>query len=216
MVYNYCMVTQIIDISLPLFEGMPVYPGNKATTIQTVHSLSGRSQISELGLSSHTGTHIDAPRHVFNKGASIEELSLERFYGICRVLDLTAYDVFIPRHALEEAKIQAQERILLKTKNSHKGFTVFDKEKEYVYLAPESATYLSERDVWLVGIDALSIKQRGSKDNSPHETLLSKGIPILEGLNLNAVVAGSYTLVALPLALQGIDGAPCRAVLLSL
>lgn len=214
MVYNYCIVAQIIDISLPLFDGMPVYPGNKATTIQIVRSLSGHSQLSELGLSSHAGTHIDAPRHVFDKGASIEGLSLERFYGICRVLDLTAYDVFIPRHALEEAKIQAQERILLKTKNSHKGFAVFD--KEYVYLAPESAAYLSERDVWLVGIDALSIKQRGSKNNLSHETLLSKGIPILEGLNLNAVVAGSYTLVALPLAFQGIDGAPCRAILLSL
>lgn len=208
------MVAQIIDISLPLFEGMPVYPGNKVTTIQTIHSLSGHSQLSNLELSSHTGTHIDAPRHVFNKGRSIEGLSLERFYGICRVLDLTAYDAFIPRHALEEAKIQANERILLKTKNSQKGFTIFD--KEYVYLASESAKYLSERDVWLVGIDALSIKQQGSKDNSPHETLLSKGIPILEGLNLNKVVAGSYTLVAFPLAFQGIDGAPCRAILLSL
>lgn len=204
---------KIIDISLPIFNEMPVYPGNQKTFIKVAHSKNSRSQLSEIKLSSHAGTHIDAPKHVFDKGLPIDQLPLETFYGSCRVLDLTKYKVNIPRSALEKANIKPGERIILKTQNSYGNFSVFD--KNYIYLSPGAATYLSERNVRLVGIDALSIKQRGSKDNSPHELLLSKNIPILEGLVLSAVSPGSYMLVAFPLALCGIDGSPCRAILFS-
>lgn len=207
------MPTQIIDISLPLFNNMPVYPGNKITTIRMVQSKSGHSRLSEIGISSHVGTHIDAPSHVFDSKITIEKLPLKRFYGICRVLDFTTYKRYIPRRALEKARIQPKERILIKTKNSLNGFKVFN--KSYVYLVPESAKYLSEKKIWLVGIDAPSIKKRGSKDNSAHEFLLSKEIPILEGLNLKAVTAGTYVLISFPLAFKGIDGSPCRAILVS-
>ena len=67
----------------------------------------------------------------------------------------------------------------------------------------------------LVGIDYLSIKQRGSKDNTPHTALLERSIPILEGIDLSEVTEGSYFLAALPLKFDHIEASPCRAVLLS-
>ena len=72
---------------------------------------------------------------------------------------------------------------------------------------------MAEHSVALVGIDAPSVKQRGSKDQRPHSEFLSRGIPIIEGLNLHLVQAGEYTLIALPLRLAGLDGSPARVVL---
>ena len=102
---------------------------------------------------------------------------------------------------------------MLKTKNSSRGFDVFY--DDYVFLSPEGADYLADMGVALVGIDSLSIKQRGSPDNTPHTLLLSNSIPIIEGLVLSSVEASEYTLCAFPLAFVGIDGSPIRAVLIS-
>lgn len=206
-------MTEIIDISLPITAGMPVYPGMAETQITRVESSSGTSVSSEISLTSHTGTHIDAPNHVSGGGdQAINELALNTFYGPCRVLDATTSEVSIKLEALELHNIQAGERILFKTKNSLRGFDMFY--DDYIYLDGDAAEYLAAVGVALVGIDALSIKQRGSSDTRPHTALLSKNIPIIEGLNLTTVEAGKYTLIAFPLALVGIDGSPTRAVLI--
>lgn len=204
---------KIIDISLPITEGMPVYPGNKETKIIAVPSASGTSVLSEISLTSHAGTHIDAPNHIQGGGdAAIDDLPLDNFYGPCRVLDLTDQRSSISREALESHSIQAGERLLFKTRNSVRGFDTFY--DDYVYLESAAAQYLAETAVTLVGIDALSIKQRGSKDNTAHTALLSRNIPIIEGLNLANSEPGMYMLAAFPLAFQGIDGSPIRAVLI--
>lgn len=206
-------MTKIIDISLPITEDMPVYPGNKETKITAVPSASGTSVLSEVSMTSHAGTHIDAPNHVQGGGnVGIDGLPLDKFYGPCRVLDLTDCQRSISREILEKHAIQSGERILFKTSNSVRGFDTFY--DDYVYLEGEAAQYLAECGVYLVGIDALSIKQRGSKDNTAHTALLSKNIPIIEGLNLADAEPGEYTLAAFPLAFKGIDGSPTRAVLI--
>jgi arylformamidase len=207
-------MSEIIDISLPITAGMPVYPGMAETKITRVESTSGTSVSSEISFTSHTGTHIDAPNHVSGgNNQAINDLALDKFYGSCRVLNVTACDGSVKVDALEPHNIQAGERILLKTKNSLRGFDVFY--DDYVYLDGEAAEYLTTVGVTVVGIDALSIKQRGSSDTRPHTALLSQGIPIIEGLNLANAEQGSYTLAAFPLAFQGIDGSPIRAVLIT-
>ncbi len=203
---------EIIDVSLPITAGMPVYPGTAATKITPVSSSSGSSTLSEISITSHTGTHIDAPNHV--RGGStegIDDLSLGIFYGKCRVLDVTDCKGSISLVAVKTHDIQAGERVLFKTSNSLRGFDTFY--DDYVYLSGDAAQHLSTVGVGLVGIDALSIKQRGSQDGTPHTALLSKRIPIIEGLNLSAADQGEYTLIAFPLAFKGIDGSPTRAVL---
>jgi arylformamidase len=113
---------------------------------------------------------------------------------------------------LKSKKIQTGERILLKTKNSIRGFKEFY--NDYIYLDGNSADYLAELKVLLVGIDSLSIKKRGGADHRPHTSLLSKNIPIIEGLDLSSVAEGEYELFCLPLNFTDIEGGPARAVLI--
>jgi arylformamidase len=204
--------SQIIDISVPLYKGMPVYPGNPEFERKELKSATGDSVISHMELGTHTGTHLDAPRHVITESVGIDEVDLSHFVGPCRVIDCVGDTVSVTRETLESAQIIEGDRILLKTNNSLRGFDHFY--EDYTFLSPEAAAYLAEQKVVLVGIDYLSIKQRGSKDNRPHTNLLGKGIPILEGIDLSHVVAGSYFLVVLPLKIQNGDGAPARAILM--
>jgi arylformamidase len=102
--------------------------------------------------------------------------------------------------------------VLLRTRNSaadRRGFT-----PEYCALSPDGAEYLLDQGVELIGIDALSVEPFGSEDFAVHHLLLGRGVVIVEGLDLSAVTAGVYQFVCLPLRLEGLDGAPARAVLI--
>ena len=204
--------SQIIDISLSLSETTIVYPGNPKIEIEAMPSATSGSVISKIVFGSHTGTHVDAPQHVIQNGEPLDHIPLETFVGACRVIDCTEDQLSVKRETLESQNIQKGERILLKTTNSLRGFETFY--DDYVFVSPEATKYLAEQEVAMVAIDYLSIKQRGSKDNSPHTNLLSKNIPIIEGVDLSKVQAGEYFLVLLPLKFMNIDGAPARAVLM--
>lgn len=204
---------KIIDISLTLNNETIIYPGNPPFEIKTFKSASGSSTNSQFSTSTHNGTHIDSPGHAFEDGLDIDDLSLSTFIGPCRVIDLSSSVGSIAVSDLEKKHIVRGERILLKTANSERGFSTFY--EDYAYLSGEGATYLANLGVTLVGIDALSVKQKGSKDNTPHTALLSKLIPIIEGLDLKHVAEGEYTLIAFPLKINAKDGAPARVVLLA-
>ena len=203
-------MARLIDISLPLHGKTVVYPGNPRVKIRTLRGKT--SWHSEIMLGSHTGTHVDAPRHAFSDGRGVDRLPLQAFYGPCRVLDLTRVRDVITAVDLVSHRIRAGERVLMKTRNSRRGFSRW--RDDYVWLAPEAAAWLAERRVRLVGIDSLSVKQRGSPDNRPHTALLSRGIPIVEGLELSKAAPGRYVFIGLPLKFMGLDGAPLRAALL--
>lgn len=204
--------SKIIDISLPLDEGTIIYPGNTPIKIDSYKSSSGLTYLSNINFGSHTGTHIDTPRHVDEKGMGVDKIDLNNLIGACRVIDFTKSNESIKKEELIEKNIQKGEKILAKTNNSIRGFkTIYD---DYVYLSSEGAAYLAEKEIALFGIDYLSVKKRGSSDNRPHSELLNKGICILEGIDLSAVEEGEYNLIALPLRFVGLDGSPIRAVLL--
>ena len=204
--------SQIIDISLPLHPGTIVYPGNPQIEIEEIKSQSSGSVLSKITFGSHTGTHIDSQKHVVTGGKPIDSIALETFVGPCRVIDCTSDQGSVKAETLQKNNIQKGERILLKTSNSSRGFETFY--DDYVFVSPEASRFLAEKEVALVAIDYLSIKQRGSKDNTPHTYLLEKNIPIVEGVDLSKVEHGEYFLVILPLKFVDIDGAPARAVLL--
>ena len=202
----------IIDISLSIDEKTIIYPGNTPVKIESYKSASGLTFLSNLSFGSHTGTHIDAPRHVSETGLGVDRLDLEKLIGPCRVLDFTKSIESIKRQELEAKNIQNGERILAKTSNSVRGFkSAYD---DYIYLSPEGAEYLANLGISGFAIDYLSIKKRGSSDNRPHTKLLDVGIPIIEGVDLSFVEEGEYYLIALPLRLTGLDGSPIRALLL--
>lgn len=200
---------KLIDITIPIQNNMASYPKNPEVKIDSMST--GSSTISSLHLGSHTGTHVDAPAHVFEGAQTVDNIPLSALVGPCRVLDMTHCPESVGVVDLEKYNIQPNERILLKTTNSQRGYNEFY--SDYVFLHGDAADYLAALNVSLVGIDYLSIKQRGSDDHRPHTSLLEKEIIIFEGLNLKDVDEGSYFLMALPLKLKDLDGAPARVVL---
>lgn len=204
---------KIIDISLPLSKKTIVYPGNVPVSIETHSQFSkDKSHLSKIIMGSHAGTHIDAPKHSIKNAGEVADFPLEAFVGPARVLDFSDELVEITKKSLEKKKIKKGERILAKTKNSEVGFATF--REDYIYLSGDGAEYLAKLGIALFAIDYISVKQKGSKDNRPHTALLSKNIPIVEGVNLRDIKEGEYFLSCAPLKFLGIDGAPCRALLL--
>lgn len=205
---------KIINISLPLNENTPIYPGNVPVFVSVHQQMPENSSASSsITFGSHTGTHIDAPSHAIWGAPTLEKIPLEAFVGPCRVLDFSGEsEEAVTKSFLQNKNIRSGERILLKTKNSARGFENFY--DDYVYLDGDAADYLAEVGAALVGIDALSIKQKGSPDHRPHLALLSKNIPIIEGLNLKEAEEGEYEIFCPPIFLTDIDGAPARALLI--
>lgn len=204
---------KIIDISLPIYPGMIRYPKNPPVRFKRQRGGGSHpAELTEIQLGSHTGTHVDAPRHVFKNKKTLDKLPLTSFVGTCRVLDMRHVHEVITVDDLKPHHIKKGERILFKTRNSSRGYAKF--RKDFVALSGDAADMLAKRGVVLVGIDYLSIKKKGDKDHRAHLALLKKDIVILEGINLIKVKPGEYFLVTVPLSLQGTDGAPVRAVLL--
>jgi arylformamidase len=180
--------------------------------MEEIKSETSGSVLTKISFGTHTGTHIDSQKHVIDGGKGMDSIPLETFIGPCRVIDCSNDKEAVSVVTLQDANIQKGERILLKTTNSDRGYEEFY--DDYVFLEPLAAKYLAEKEVVLVAIDYLSVKQRGSKDNTPHTYLLERNIPIIEGIDLSKAEAGEYDLVILPLKFMNIDGAPARAVLL--
>ena len=204
-------IKKIIDISLLLSDKTIVYPGNPELKIATIPGKT--STHSEITIGSHAGTHLDAPKHVFENGAGVDKVDLNKIVGECRVLDMTRVKEVIGVDDLKKEKIKKGERILVKTKNSKRGFEKFY--DDYIYLGGEAAEFLAKKKIALFGMDYLSVKKRGGPDNRPHTELLRSGVVIFEGLDLSKVKPGKYFFVGLPLKFAGLDGAPARAVLIS-
>ena len=205
---------KIIDISLPLNNDTIIYPDNVPISVGIHHAMPEyATQLSKITFGSHTGTHIDAPAHCIDGGLTIDKIPLENFIGTCRVLDFSKEsDESVTTEMLQSKNIKKNERILLKTRNSTRGFKEFY--DDYIYLDGDGAEYLANLEVLIVGIDSLSIKKRGGADVRPHTALLQNNIPIIEGLDLSGVLEGEYELFCLPLNFIGIEGTPARAVLI--
>lgn len=205
---------KVIDISLPLNSKTIVYPGNVPVSIETHAEGDGKvSHLSKITMGSHSGTHVDAPKHSIVGAGEVSDFPIDAFVGLCRVLDFSEEIESITLEMLKNKNIIKGERILVKTKNSEIGFEEF--RNDYIYLSGDGADYLGALEILLFGIDYISVKQKGSSDNRSHTSLLAKKIPIIEGLNLKDVTEGEYFLSAVPLKFEGVEGAPCRAILLS-
>jgi arylformamidase len=207
----------IYDVTVPITNIMPVWPGDPPVRLSVKSHLSRDKthtvRLTAIEMGSHTGTHMDAPVHMIEGGKRLEQFPLETLTGKATVVEIPGVRS-IGREQLEHLDWHGVERVLFKTENS-KHWQDGRFYEEFVYLDPAGAEFLVERGVRLVGIDYLSIDKFRSESHPSHFALLSKNIAIIEGLNLSAVPPGQYTLVALPLNLQDADGAPTRVILMS-
>lgn len=210
---------KIIDISMPIYEGMKVYKGRDAKKPRIENQVNHQtSSVHEtlLSMNLHTGTHIDTKLHMIDGGEVLENISISDFIAPAIVLDFSdieesiGEDDFVKK--FEEKKLEHKNLedyfLLLKTKNSFEDIL----EKDFIFLNETGAKFLSEKKIRGVGIDALGI-ERDQPGHKTHLLLMKKNIHILEGLQLSHVKEGEYILLALPISIQGVEASPVRAVL---
>jgi len=208
-------VTRYFDISVPVVDQGLVYPGNPEIHI-TPHSEVSKgagSNLSLLSFGSHTGTHVDAPKHFFDAGSTVDRLPLNALIGPAQVIAFPDDVMSVTADHLKRYTLDGMERVLIRTRNST-FITEREFHEDFTYLAPDGAEYLSNIGVKLVGIDYLSVEQFHSGHHRTHRTLLERGIVIVEGLDFSDIEPGEYAFCCLPLRLEGLDGAPARAVLM--
>jgi arylformamidase len=205
-----------IDISYPLSEHIiywpqdPVPPDIKSNSNT---SEEGTITMSQMTINTHHGTHVDAPRHFFPEGTSIDMMPLDAIMGPVRVLEIKDTESLKPGE-LEAFNIQPGERILLKTINSS-YYKLGKFVEDFVYISREAARFLKEKRISVIGIDYLAV---GSFRDRPgmievHRTLLGAGIWIIEALDLSAVKGGRYEIICLPIKIKDGDAAQARAIL---
>lgn len=188
---------------------MAIYPNNPGVQFELVQRAGGgKNALTRVTLGTHTGTHIDAPAHIHVEGKGAFAYQLEQLCGPAEVVDVAHLESVITAADMPPTR---EARVLFKTRSSAGDPDVFD--EDFVALDDSAAVELVRRGVRLVGLDALSIRQR-STVNRVHETLIDAGVVILEGLWLKEAAAGRYELLCLPIKWD-LDGAPVRAVLRS-
>lgn len=201
-----------IDATLPLTDAMPVWPGDPQIAVRRIDIDAPPHHIalSELHLSSHSGTHFDAPSHFLPDGATLDSIAPEAAIGPCRVIDVCGARIIEQSH-LAAALISRPERLIIKT-GAAERLPAGEFPTDYPGLSEEAARGIVASGVGLVGIDAPSV---GAFENPGpvHEILLSAGIVIIELLLLTNVPAGRYEMIALPLRIAAADGAPARVLL---
>jgi arylformamidase len=203
----------LYDVTLPVSSALPVYPGDPVIELTPIAQCAwgDAANVTRIVLSSHTGTHIDAPRHFFDTGATVDHLDLHVLIGPARVVDVPCIS-HITVADLQAHDFAGATRVLFKTPNA----SLWDRpgfQTSYHALTPGAAAWLVSCGVRLVGVDYLSVDAFEAQDFPVHRCLLQAGVVIVEGLDLRAVPPGDYELYALPLLLQDGDGAPARVLL---
>jgi arylformamidase len=203
---------RILDISPLLSERVAVWPGDTPFRRTTNLSIDGGANIdlSDIHTTVHVGAHTDSPSHYVAGGQSIDQRPLDLYLGPCQVIAVS-----LPRGA----RIQPEHlpggtlapRVLFKT-GSFPDPDHFN--EDFAALSGPLIHELARQGVRLVGIDTPSIDLCHDKVLESHQAVAAHDLAVLEGIVLDAVEPGAYTLVALPLAIEGSDASPVRAVLL--
>lgn len=207
--------SRFIDITQPFSSSLPVWPGDAPVVINQSH---GVSTVSELRMSSHVGTHVDAPSHSLRGRGTVDGMMPEALIGPAWVAALPDVAI-VTADDLDAAEIPAEaERVLLRTRNSALWEERYAADRlafdpAFVALHPSAAEWLVARGIGLIGIDGPSVDPYETETFPTHRVLLGANLAIIENLRLAGVAPGAYRLICLPLLYKGGDGAPARVVL---
>jgi Predicted metal-dependent hydrolase len=196
---------KFIDVTRALSAHVPLYPGDDPPVI--IPQDHGTYRTTRLTLSSHHGTHIDAPSHFLPGGLSVDRLPMSYLIGPCQVLDVRDAGDRIPPEDIIP-RLDSCTRLLLRTRASE--MARFG--PSFPCLQPDAARALVGRGLRCVGIDSPSVEEYPG-DGSVHRTLLAHPTVIIELLDLSHTAEGIYDMIALPLRLEGVEGSPARVIL---
>ena len=209
------ILNRIVDLTLPLYADVPVRPGDPGVVMDELAGIATEGyRLTHISMSTHTGTHVDAPSHIIELGDTLNNISFDVLVGRCCLVDvagepgssITLDDLIIHKEAIRNAG-----RVVLKSGWAKRWGT-----PEYYHNSPsitiEAARWLAGRDVHvkLVGFDmpTPSVKQ----EIEIHKVFLEAGIPIVECLNLENLTQSCFEIVVAPLPLRNREGAPCRVL----
>lgn len=200
------------DISAPVREGTPVFPGDTPYRQQWAATITPGCpvNVSSLTLSPHAGSHADAPLHYDPQGTPVGALDLAPYLGRCRVIHAIARGPLVTWEHLAHAARELPPRVLVRT---YARAPVDRWDPDLAAFAPGTIERLADAGVLLVGIDTASIDPAASKTLDSHQMIRRRGLRVLENLVLDDVPEGDYELIALPLKLMTADASPVRAVL---
>ncbi len=207
----------LIDISLTLHPDLPVWPGDAPVILERMRSISegSASNDTRLRCSVHAGTHVDAPCHFLENGASVDQLPLDVLVGPATVVAIEDTSVITPNDLMDRNLPGDTRRLLIRTPNSELWSDPSHRfHRDFVALNPAAAQWVVDQGIRLIGVDYLSVQRYSDTNAATHRILLKAGVVIVEGLDLRGVRPGSYELMCLPMKLAGSDGAPARAVLI--
>ena len=198
---------RIHDITRVLSQDMQVYPGDPKPKFEPQATIQNNGvNVTRITVGTHTGTHVDAPRHFLQEGTSIEKESLEKFIGEAVIIDIS-HRKYICSSDLSGLDIKRNDIVLI---NTGTGTSLTD----FVYIDESAAKWMVEHRIETVGIDTASVEKYGLKDAPVHKLLLGSNIGIIENLtNLKEFAGMRMFLVCMPLPLRGVDGSPARAIL---
>ncbi|MFC3899486.1 arylformamidase [Aliicoccus persicus] len=198
-----------IDITVELSENVAEWPGDTPFSFETpvTKEMSGSVNIGKITTSTHIGTHVDAPFHFDNDGATIEALDINRYIGNATIIEVVGKEE-ISKSDLEAHNIEGT--ILLIKTHAATDKSAFPNEVPTLTL--DAVTYLAEQGIKLFGIDVPSVDLVNSKTLDVHHALHAHDIMIIENIVLDRVDSGLYDFIALPLKIKGADGSPVRAV----
>lgn len=203
----------VIDISWPITPDMTCYKNKRAITFTCVRFLEKEGvRETHIMLNSHSGTHINAPAHVFADGFTVDQVPLPQLIGTAYVLDMKHIKNTITADDLEQYTIKRGSIVLLKTSNSELTETA-PFESNFISIDSSAAYFCTERSIKALGMDYLNLEPEQSGYTS-NKILLQGKIALIEGLRLDHVEPGIYFFICLPLAIIGLEACPARAVLI--
>jgi len=199
------------DISPPIAADSPLFPGDEPYAQRWTARIGPGCPVnlSAISLSPHIGAHADAPLHYGDGERAIGEVDLSPYIGPCRVIHAIDRGTLIRPEHLAHAVEQLPPRVLVRSCLA--APTAWS--PQFASFAPETIIWLAGLGVKLVGIDSQSADPADSKTLDSHQELLLHDLRVLENLVLDAVPAGDYELIALPLKLMQACASPVRAVL---
>jgi len=210
---------KIIDLTLTVSDEIPTFPGSPQPSFIPWENVKDDGYNLELlFLSTHTGTHMDAPYHFLEKGAKIHEISLKKLVSEAVLIKSKKKDgesitkIDIQKFEKKHGKITSFSSVIFYTgwqKNLQKKY-YFTKNPG---LSVSAAKYLASKKINLVGIDSPSIDLGKDSKFSVHQIFAKKGMLIVENLaSLEKIKSSKFHLVVLPLKLKNATGSPVRAI----
>lgn len=212
---------KVIDLTHQICADMPVFPGTEPPRFEKANTLEEHGFLeTRITITSHTGTHVDAPAHMMKDGYTLDNFVIEKFIGNAVILDFSNFKL----HQIKVSNLKIIEPIITKDVDFliiKTGWSNYWGTSQYYnnfpYLTDESATWLTKFKLKGIGIDAISIDSIDSAVFSVHKIFMKKNMLIIENLtNLDSIDCSRFIFAVMPLNTKSADGSPARAVAISI